>query len=64
MKSELVVCGSTQHVPAGCKELHVPAFPHDECPVCRKKTRDTKRQQKVIEAAEGKTQKKTLTATA
>lgn len=54
MKSELVVCGSTQYVPAGCKELHVPAFPHDECPVCRKKTRDTWRQQKALEEESAK----------
>jgi hypothetical protein len=64
MKSDLVACGSTQHVPAGCKELHIPSFPYDECPECRKKTRDTWRQQKAIEEAAEKTQKKTLTATA
>jgi hypothetical protein len=55
MKAELVTCGSTRHTPFGCEELHIPALPGDECPVCRKKTRDAWRRQKELSDAAQKT---------
>lgn len=60
MKSDLVVCGSTRHYPLGCKELHVLAMPGDECPACRKQTRDEWRRQKALEEEQMK--KNTLQA--
>jgi hypothetical protein len=63
MKSDLVICGSTQHVLSGCRESHVLAREGDECPVCRKKTRDAWRRQKALDE-ESLKQKKTLSVSA
>lgn len=62
-KPDLVVCGSTRHDLRGCKELHVPARDGDECPICRKKTRDEWRRQKALDDAEKETPPKTFKAT-
>ena len=63
MKLDLVVCGSTKHVLSGCRERHILAREGDECPVCRKKTRDTWRATKAMEEKLNR-QNKTLSASA
>jgi len=64
MKSVLEKCGSRRHVPAGCKEMHVPARKGEECPACRKKTRDAWRAARELERKTSEAAKKRFTATA
>ena len=60
----IVACGSTRHIPHGCKEFHVLARQGDECPSCRKKTRDAWRAQKALEEEIQKVEAKTFRTTA